>query len=696
MGIRFIEESASPKKFLSMRVEPVSDLDIDRDALWRQLERLVNFVSDAGNTIRHATGCVVRRGATRRFKLPLAPRSEVLLIVPPFASLWYPSLAAHLLQACGCRDDVGVDVFYANLLFASWIGQRQYERISAESLSLASERFFARCAFDMPALGFGAEHMYDPRRIFGDDHGQRYGALYPDSAADKRGRKNPLTLGEMRRLESSAPEWIDLVARKILAAGYKIVGCTTTFQQTTASVAILKRVKKLDPSITTILGGANCEGEMAEGLAALDTGVDYFFSGESEDAFSIFLSEILKGSPSQSKIIQGAPRTDMNSLPPVIYDQFFAQRRSFLPLAAPASFCHLSFETSRGCWWGQKRHCTFCGLNGDGMAFRSKSPDTIFSELKTLLSASPSKTIAMTDNIMPREYFRTLIPRIQTELPGVRIFYEQKANLSFDEMRSLKAAGVEFIQPGIEALSTRLLKLMRKGVSSSRNIMVLRYGRITGVKIIWNILCGFPNDDLAAYQETIDIIPLIVHLQPPNGLGHLSLDRFSPYFYEMDAHNITTIRPLPVYSDIFPADADVSKIAYRFLGDYPSDTHIHVDIMRELSHQVRNWSLAWEQRYRQRPELKLCPHDGHYILFDTRGLPGLPEMRHIDHDEATLLMSARPYRHSAEEDQAIARKLAVQLDDRFIPLVVAREDLFAKLSCETKGDCPGSATKKIA
>jgi hypothetical protein len=30
------------------------------------------------------------------------------------------------------------------------------------------------------------------------------------------------------------------------------------------------------------------------------------------------------------------------------------------------------------------------------------------------------------------------------------------------------------------------------------------------------------------------MVPLLVHLQPPNGLWHLSIDRFSQYFFEPD------------------------------------------------------------------------------------------------------------------------------------------------------------------
>jgi radical SAM superfamily enzyme YgiQ (UPF0313 family) len=42
----------------------------------------------------------------------------------------------------------------------------------------------------------------------------------------------------------------------------------------------------------------------------------------------------------------------------------------------------LLFEASRGCWWGAKHHCTFCGLNGLSMTFRSKSADRAYSEIK--------------------------------------------------------------------------------------------------------------------------------------------------------------------------------------------------------------------------------------------------------------------------------------------------------------------------
>ena len=129
----------------------------------------------------------------------------------------------------------------------------------------------------------------------------------------------------------------------------------------------------------------------------------------------------------------------------------------------------------------------------------------------------------MTDSIMPYAYFRTLLPLLAAERLGATIFYEQKANLSLPHILALQRAGITFIQPGIEALSSRLLTLMDKGVKGRQNLMLLRFARAAGVSLYWNLLWGFPGDDVKAYEETLGILPLLHHLQPPRGLWHLSI-----------------------------------------------------------------------------------------------------------------------------------------------------------------------------
>jgi hypothetical protein len=288
----------------------------------------------------------------------------------------------------------------------------------------------------------------------------------------------------------------------------------------------------------------------------------------------------------------------------------------------------------------------------------------------------------MTDNIMPREYLRTLLPRLAEDLPGLRIFYEQKSNLSWNDVQILRQAGVHVIQPGIEALSTSLLGLMKKGVQARQNLMLLRYGRVAGIQLVWNLICGFPGDELKAYTETLDLVSLIPHLPPPSGLWHLSIDRFSPYHVHPESYQIKNVRPVPVYSDIFPNHSDIRKIAYHFVGDYECATQTHIELIRELNHRVKLWKTRAQSGETDRPELKLCRRNGVLWLVDTRGLADTETLRQTDETEARLLMSAGAYQRTEPERSAVQRKLAVVVDNWFVPLPVATEELFVDLSEE--------------
>jgi ribosomal peptide maturation radical SAM protein 1 len=604
---------------------------------------------------------------------------QILIVVPPFASLWYPSLGAHVLQACARERGYVVDVLYANLLLAKVIGEPAYEQICNNSMSLAAERFFARAAFDLPPLGHSADELFEPERIYGVEKGQLCRGLYPDGSSASLGDAASISVSELKRLEEIAPQWIARLAAEVASRGYTIVGATTTFQQTTASVAFLNEVKRLAPSTVTILGGANCEGEMAEGILSLKAGIDYVFAGESEETFTAFVDDIMKGRRPEARVVQGRPCENMDALPMIRSREFFDQRASYLPRSVPPSSTFISLETSRGCWWGQKQHCTFCGLNGEGMGFRRKSPDRAIAEIQQVLDESPTRNIIMTDNIMPRDYFKTVVPRLESEAPAASIFYEQKANMSFAEMQALAKAGIRIIQPGIEALNTDLLKLMRKGVHARQNVTLLRHARIVGIRTVWNLICAFPNDQLSSYVETRELVPLIRHLEPPNGVIHLSIERFSPYFTQPKAFGVENVRPMPVYADFLPAHADIEKIAYHFIADYPSETHRYLEEVRALYKVVDEWIDAWRKPYTSRPEFKIVSCDQKHYLFDTRGVPATEELQVIDRRTAVLLSAPGPYTATEEQVRAISRGWAALIDQWFVPLPVASEDLFVDI-----------------
>lgn len=618
--------------------------------------------------------------------------ADVLIIVPPFAALHYPSLAAHLLQACGREAGFQVQVLYANILLASVIGEEEYLSIcSVPMRAFAGERFFARCAFGLPPLGHNPEKMFEPVWLSGSDKATD---LRLDLSFEQG---KPINLSELRCLEAQAVDWVGRVAMAVSERAYKVVGCTTMFEQTAASVALLNRIKHLREETVTILGGANCEGEMAQGIASLGASIDYIFSGESEVTFPKFIRDVLAGSRPKDRLIYGEPCWRMDAIPTPVFNEFYEQRERYLPNSKiAAEETQILYETSRGCWWGQKHHCTFCGLNGEGMAFRQKSPDHALLELRALLAAHPSRNIQMTDNIMPYDYFKTLLPRLGSELPGLNIFYEQKANLSLQNVLALKKAGITSIQPGIEALSSRLLRQMKKGVQARQNLMLLRNARASGLQLYWNLLWGFPNDEVEAYEETLAIVPLLYHLQPPTGFTHLSIERFSPYFFQPEEFRVSNVRPQIAYHDFLPRSADVQRIAYHFLGDYQCGAHDHIDVIHKLWLEVKRWHSAWQHESGKPPELRVCPYRGWYVLADTRGLPGAEKAHILDRNEVALLLTARPYTGSEQEMWALQKKLAVIADGWFVPLAVADPEMLLEFEAKQGAGGTASVSGKVA
>jgi ribosomal peptide maturation radical SAM protein 1 len=625
-----------------------------------------------------------RRDAPCFKKLGTALRdADVLLIVPPFADLDFPSLAVPLLQACGRAAGFRVQILYANLLLAAVIGEANYARIcGAPSFSFARERFFARSAFGLPPLGRRARHMFESSWVL--DSAQ------PDDVEACSAIPHQISCAELKRLEGAAEGFVAAIASAIAARPYKIVGCTTTFEQTCAGIALLKRIKRLRPGVVTILGGANCEGEMGEGLAALDTSIDYIFSGESEASFPAFLRDVLEDRRPPGSIIRGVPCRDMDALPTPVFVEYFEQRALFLPESTlrPEEI-RIPYETSRGCWWGQKHHCTFCGLNGEGMAFRQKSAARVLEEMRELLRRHPTRHVEMTDNIMPRDFFKTLLPLMAGDLEGVKIFYEQKANLSLRDVAALQQAGITWIQPGIEALSTSLLQRMRKGVQARQNLSLLRFARAAGVRVSWNLLWGFPGDEGRSYQETLALLPLLHHLEPPIGLWHLSLDRFSPYYFEPALHGVKALRPLAGYYDFLPKGADVPCIAYHFVGDYECDSHARLDLIAKLSREVTRWKAAWARRSKEPPQLRISRSPGGYQLLDTRGRSSRRAVRALDEEEASFLLTATLSAGSVAQKDAVRDKLAVVVDGWFVPLATAELALFEQLT-SARASAPAS------
>jgi ribosomal peptide maturation radical SAM protein 1 len=575
--------------------------------------------------------------------------AKCMIIVPPFAQVDMPNLGVHILQGLARKQGVEVEIIYSNLFFASMIGLERYDILSHPPFNfLFGERVFSRSAHGLPAFGDDSQSIV--------------------SLASRL--QTAMDTEDLCKIERCAGDFCEKMAKWLCGTDVRLIGFTSSYQQTNASIAIARRCKLINSHIKTVMGGANCGGSMGEAILSLARGaIDHVFSGESEQSFSENVSKLIYGENSSSRVIYGTPVFNLDDNPVPDYSNYFMQMKIALPQVDIAK-CEIVYETSRGCWWGEKHQCTFCGLNPDAITFRSKSEDKVLNDLDTLLHKSPTKKIVMADNIMPYAYHKTLIPQLIKNDMGAEIIYEQKANLNLDQLYSLRSAGVRRIQPGIEALSSSLLKRMNKGTSARQNINCLRYARSIGIDLLWNLLVDFPNDQQEDYAETLRILPALVHLQPPLSCSPVLIDRFSEYYNKHSTYGIENIRPMPLcYAGTFPRNADLEALAYHFEADYKNWYRSSPETRLEVNDMINKWRAAWDEGAYV-PALYVMDFDNEcYMIVDTRN-SAHPKITPITEEEVRVVLIDSPMLNPLSK-WAIDNQYAVAIDGTSVALACA-------------------------
>jgi ribosomal peptide maturation radical SAM protein 1 len=531
---------------------------------------------------------------------------KALLLSMPFGALERQALGLSLLKALLEREGLPCDVRYLTFAFAEVIGYGEYQWMTNHAPYTA---FAGDWAF--------AEALYGTRPDLD--------AAYEREVLRGTWRLDDAAVARVWRVRSQGALFIERCLATIPWDEYALVGFTSTFAQNIASLALARRIKQAHPEIAIVFGGANWEGEMGLELHRQFPFVDYVCSGEAEASFPALARCVLAGrGPGAipglvARVADGSvsygphePVRDLDALPTPDYADFFRDLRA--STLAPAIAPLLLVETSRGCWWGAKSHCTFCGLNGGSMSFRRKSAARALAEFAELSARWQICGIEAVDNILDMRAFDDLLPALAAAGAPYSLFYEIKANLRREQVRLLSVAGVRSVQPGIESLSDHVLALMRKGSTGLLNVQLLKWCREYNVRPLWNLLYGFPGEQRADYEASLNLLRQIRFLDPPYSCGSVRLDRFSPYFEDPAAFGLRNIRPLAVYRYLYPCDdAALARIAYYFDYDYAPE----VDPGNSAAEAV-----AFAQAWRRSPETgTLVAHpgaDGALLLSDTR------------------------------------------------------------------------------
>lgn len=542
---------------------------------------------------------------------------KILLLSMPFGAMERPALGLSLLKARLTRDGIACDVRYPAFTFADLLGAEEYQWISSA----------------LPYIAFAgdwcfAEALHGPRPTAD--------AEYIAKVLQETWYLSMDDIARVKAVQAMAGKFLDHCMGCIPWKQYAVVGFTSTFEQNLASLALAKRIKVAHPYIATVFGGANWEGEMGEELHRQFSFVDYVCPGEADESFPALAALLLAGTPKGVALPAGVvfrdgqrtrstgrsmPVRDMDALPVPDFSDYFREWSE--SGASLATVPRVLVETSRGCWWGDKSHCTFCGLNGATMAYRSKSGARALEEMRFLSDHWQTDRIEVVDNILDMRYFSDLLPALAADGRPWEIFYEVKANLTRAQVAALRAAGVARIQPGIESLSDHVLKLIGKGTSGLRNVQLLKWCREYGIGIDWNILYGIPGETREDYEEMLAMLPAIDFLDPPVACGPIRMDRFSPYFERPEEFGLINVRPMKPYAILYPfPHASLMRIAYHFDFDYRLGERPY-----GYADDVIRFAEAWRQKEERGLLCSVQRPDGSLLLRDTR--PGAT-MREVE------------------------------------------------------------------
>ena len=544
---------------------------------------------------------------------------KICLINMPFAVLHLPSIALTQIRSIMQRefgDRVSVDTMYLNHDFADFLGVANYYVVTGSQESQNTgfgDWFFREAAF--PELLPNTEEYF--RRYF------------PQREMREELKNSPL----VAKRPEVGPFLDELIDRYRLDQA-DLVGFTSMFSQNLACFALARKIKERNPEVVTVIGGANCEWPMGQEIAWHVKQIDYVFSGGALKSFPAFVKHYLNNELEQCRNIKGVFCKDSPALSPpfpVIGEELpidadleldYSSYLEVMEKSFPEGDIKptLLFETSRGCWWGERAHCTFCGLNGSTMNYRAMRADKAINLIESLFKYSAkAPRLAAVDNILPKSYPKEVFPAL-TPPPDVSMFYEVKADLSEEDMQALARARVTRVQPGIEALATSTLKLMRKGTNAFQNLTLLKHCLTYQIFPSWNLLVGFPGEEEEVFQKYLGDIPLLTHLPPPADAVPVRFDRYSPYFVKAEHYGLD-LTPLDYYSLTYPfKEETLANLAYYFddrniSPPYRVKMSKYIDRLRE---KVAYWRSRWEgERTAPHPRLYFKPDST--VIYDSRG-----------------------------------------------------------------------------
>jgi ribosomal peptide maturation radical SAM protein 1 len=609
------------------------------------------------------------------------PLKPVALVSMPTLSARFPSFQLALLKSTLEREGIPLQPFSLFMYFGTQVGWRINETLSDVYPAMVGEWIWTKTAFG----------------DFAND--DEYFEIYKhnlNSICCQAG----CSFQDLQRIrEVEAPAFIDFCLNSIDWSRFGLIGFSVVFQQTLASIALARALKERYPNIPIIMGGASFEDDIADEIMRGCPQVDYIHCGDADETLPRIIRRIYNGESMQGMpglmwrdngrvIFAGrAPNlSDMNKTPVPDFDEYFyARKEGGYQYWPEAQEVLIPIETARGCWWGMKNHCTFCGLNRAGMEFRAKSVEQVIDQLDLLSRRYGLFHFNAIDNIIAPEYIDKLFNQLAEANTDIRLHYEVRPSLTRAQLKHMRRGGLFSIQPGVESFSTHILKIMRKHTTGMRNLELVKWATYYDINNLYNVLLRFPGETLEDYRVQCDVIAKIPHWQAPWAVAPARADRGSPMYTDPESQSIRRLVPSPCYDYLFPKDRfNLQRVSYYFEHEMGNTLESHQ--YDEIFDAVGRWQERWQER--PRPYLRYRKAWGTILIDDGRN--GARHTTAYSDSYANLYEYCADARSRKEInahfddadwidgalEEFVERSLMVSLDNRYLSLALPENPYF--------------------
>ena len=297
--------------------------------------------------------------------------------------------------------------------------------------------------------------------------------------------------------------------------------CGVTFRTPLypAAVAIAQSLKRLNPAMPVVAGGAHASFYAEEILR--DTPFDLAVIGEGDRT----IVQLANRAPPETLgdiayrrdgqvVVNRLPKLDgkssqgylqdLDTLPMPAYHLYEAARyrtvSSFMYRQQPVGW----METSRGCLAA----CVFCTKGVFGRTFRAKSPKRVVDEMAHLLDCG-FREIAIADDSFTMDVDRAIAVCDEILRRRLKVSWNcanglRVSNVTEAFFAKAARAGCHLVAFGFETGSRDVLITIKKGATLEKAAAAAGWARRCGITTTGFFMLGLPGETETSLQETID------------------------------------------------------------------------------------------------------------------------------------------------------------------------------------------------